>query len=100
MNRHELHIDYVPSNTAHRTWTITEHFSSVTVGHPAAFSSILRLRPGNVRAMTAARSRRRRMRRRQRPPRGTRRMTWWEWSGLGTLVAVTLGLTVAALILR
>jgi len=27
-------------------------------------------------------------------------MTWWEWSGLGTLVAVTLGLTVAALILR
>lgn len=35
VNHHELHIDYVPSATAHRTWTITEHLSSVTVGHPS-----------------------------------------------------------------
>jgi len=27
-------------------------------------------------------------------------MTWWEWAGLGALVIVAVGLTVAALVLR
>lgn len=35
VNRHEIHIDFAPNTTAHRTWTFSEHIDSVTVGHPS-----------------------------------------------------------------
>lgn len=34
VNRHEVHIDFAPNTTAHRTWTFSEHIDSVTVSPP------------------------------------------------------------------